>query len=135
MLVYLLTILVSTNVASSYESAQYLQSAVRDLRKLKLRRADTAMVSALPEVVPQKVPVQTKVDRRIRHGDEVPPISLTKGELAALYEAAITKGETLKLDTGDNTYINAAVHELDTSENQESHNYDLPKKTPRFNRN
>ncbi|KAJ8923506.1 hypothetical protein NQ315_010084 [Exocentrus adspersus] len=105
------------------ESAQYLQSAVRDLRKLNyrqtLRRADTAMVSAAATAAPQAdVPVASPA-RRIQHGDDVPPISLTKGELAALYEAAVAKGETLKLDTGDDSYIHAAVHELDSESHKE----------------
>lgn len=44
---------------------------------------------------------------------KVPPLALTKSDLAALYETAISKGETLKLGAGEDSYINAAVHELD----------------------
>lgn len=43
-------------------------------------------------------------------------MTLTKGELAALYQEAVRKGETLKLDTGDSDYIQAAVHHLDGEE-------------------
>lgn len=57
---------------------------------------------------------------------QVPPISLTKGELTALYEAAVAKGETLKLDTGDNSNIHAAVHELDSSESHKLSSYHSP---------
>lgn len=42
-------------------------------------------------------------------------MGLTKVELAALYQSAVAKGETLKLDTGDESYIHAAVHEIDES--------------------
>lgn len=64
----------STN---SLESSQYLQNAVRDLRKLNyrqtLRRADTAMVTASATAIPQAdisepAPI---VERRVQHGDEV----------------------------------------------------------------
>lgn len=52
-------------------------------------------------------------------------MSLTKGELLSLYENAIAKGDTLKLDAGDNTFVNAAVHELDEHEDH------LPLKEPK----
>lgn len=44
---------------------------------------------------------------------KVPPLSLTKSELAAIYESAVSKGETVKLGTGADSYIHAAVHEID----------------------
>lgn len=47
--------------------------------------------------------------------DGVPPLALTKGELAAMYEQAVAKGETLKLDTGNHEYVHALVHHLDDS--------------------
>lgn len=33
--------------------------------------------------------------------------------MAALYEKAVAKGEVVKLATGDNEYIQAAVHEIE----------------------
>ncbi|KAG5874260.1 hypothetical protein JTB14_028070 [Gonioctena quinquepunctata] len=97
------------------ESAQYLRNAVRDLRKLNLRptlvRADTAMATAPPSL-DEEEPEQPPVERRVQHGTEAPPLTLTKGELAALYESAIAKGETLHLDGGDNTFIHTAIHEI-----------------------
>nr|XP_023023885.1 uncharacterized protein LOC111512029 [Leptinotarsa decemlineata] len=108
------------------EGAHYLRSAVRDLRKLNSRqtlvRADTAMVSA-SSISDEEDLIQTPVERRIQHGTEVPPLSLTKGELAALYESAISKGETLQLDGGDDTLIHTAVHELDGSESSPFHSH------------
>lgn len=38
----------------------------------------------------------------------------------------MAKGETLQLDTGDNSHIHAAVHELDSSETHKSHSYHSP---------
>lgn len=46
--------------------------------------------------------------------------------MAALYQEAVSKGETLKLDTGDNEYVHAAVHHLDENappEDQASSSY------------
>lgn len=105
------------------ESAQYLRNAIRDLKYLKgrhgLQRIDATIVQQLtPDEEDDQIVVSTQkpVEKRIQlHTQNVPPLSLTKGELAALYESAVAKGETIKLDTGDNTYVHAAVHELDES--------------------
>ncbi|XP_056645265.1 uncharacterized protein LOC130450708 [Diorhabda sublineata] len=98
------------------ESSLYLQTAVRDLRRMNyrqtLRRADTLITKSTPR---QETPPS--------EGVVIPPLSLTKGELAALYESAIAKGETLKLDTGDNGYLHAAVHELDHEMSDSNHEH------------
>lgn len=52
---------------------------------------------------------------------KVPPLSFTKSELASLYQSAVAKGETLKLGTGDDSYIHAAVHELDEGSSINTH--------------
>ncbi|XP_050519460.1 uncharacterized protein LOC114324994 isoform X2 [Diabrotica virgifera virgifera] len=120
-IIILLLILCS---AKCQESAQYLQNAVRDLRRLNyrqtLRRADTLLAKKSVQdtpmpILPSDIPRTEHIERRAQHGppEVVPTLGLTKGELAALYENAIAKGETLKLDTGENSYIHAAVHELD----------------------
>lgn len=49
----------------------------------------------------------------MQHVEDVPPLTLTKGELTAIYEQAIAKGETVKVNTDDNGYVNALVHHID----------------------
>lgn len=49
----------------------------------------------------------------MQHVEDVPPLTLTKGELTAIYEQAVSKGETVKVNTGDNGYVNALVHHID----------------------
>lgn len=112
-------VITSSRLLQAQESAQYLHNAIRDLRYMKgrqtLKRVDTQAVQAIvPAQEPTLAPPQVS-ERRI-HNKSVPPLSLTKGELAALYEAAVSKGETVKLNTGDNSYIHAAVHEIDDNE-------------------
>lgn len=95
----LLAVLAGTH---AQEGAQYLHSAIADLRNLNAlhnRRADS-------------VPQQTRRVHRTGPGN-VPPLSLTKGELAALYESAVSKGHTVNIDHGDGPPIHAAVHELE----------------------
>lgn len=60
---------------------------------------------------------------------KVPPLTLTKSELASLYQSAVAKGETLKLGTGDDSYIHAAVHELEDGSPNSSHNGETPSST------
>ncbi|XP_044257499.1 uncharacterized protein LOC123006791 isoform X2 [Tribolium madens] len=109
-----LSILALSSLSQAQESAQYLHNAIRDLRYMKgrqtLKRVDTT-----PEPEPTAAPAPKPAERRMQGGKSVPPLSLTKGELAALYEAAVSKGETVKLDAGDNSYIHAAVHEMSDS--------------------
>ena len=122
MRLFIISFLVVTSIRliQAEEGAQYLQNAIRDLRYMKgrqtLKRVDTQVVQELvPENEPTAPPPTKIAERRIQNNKSVPPLSLTKGELAALYEAAVSKGDTVKLDAGDNTYIHAAVHELDES--------------------
>lgn len=87
---------------------QYLQSVVRSLKNLRqiqtFRRGDIAQIKEESE----------KIRRRShQYTDDVPPLTLTKGELVALYEQAASKGETIKLDTGNNEYLSAVVHHMD----------------------
>ncbi|XP_030756078.1 uncharacterized protein LOC115882272 isoform X2 [Sitophilus oryzae] len=88
----------------------YLQNAIRTLKNLKttrnIRRIDKHLTNEY----------NGGLSRSHQVSDEVPPLTLTKGELAALYQEAVRKGETLKLDTGDHEYIHAAVHHLDSEE-------------------
>lgn len=113
----------SSTISNCQESAQYLQNAVRDLRKMNfrqtLRRVDTKMVEeastieSIKDVIPSKPTIERRV---VQKSDQVPPLSLTKGELAALYENAVSKGDTIKLNAGDNSFVHAAVAELDGTE-------------------
>ncbi|XP_019868879.2 uncharacterized protein LOC109597556 isoform X2 [Aethina tumida] len=113
----------SSTISNCQESAQYLQNAVRDLRKMNfrqtLRRVDTKMVEeastieSIKDVIPSKPTIERRV---VQKTDQVPPLSLTKGELAALYENAVSKGDTIKLNAGDNSFVHAAVAELDGTE-------------------
>jgi hypothetical protein len=111
-----LLVITSIRLLQAQESAQYLQNAIRDLRYMKgrqtVKRVETVEAIA-PE--PEPTPAPTQIAERRIQNKSVPPLSLTKGELAALYEAAVSKGETVKLNAGDNSYIHAAVHELDES--------------------
>ncbi|EFA11883.2 hypothetical protein TcasGA2_TC004298 [Tribolium castaneum] len=117
-----LSILALSSLSQAQESAQYLHNAIKDLRYMKgrqtLKRVDTTAVQAIvpdPEPTSAPAPAPKAAERRMQGGKSVPPLSLTKGELAALYEAAVSKGETVKLNTGDNSYIHAAVHEMSDS--------------------
>ncbi|XP_060537067.1 uncharacterized protein LOC132708636 isoform X1 [Cylas formicarius] len=108
-------VLLLTSFSHCHESTQYLQSAVRSLRNLRniqtLRRADVAAVKASAQTT----------NRRNQYGDEVPPLTLTKGELTSLYETAMANGHSVKLDTGENGYIHAAVHHLDEAGHETQH--------------
>ncbi|CAH0562388.1 unnamed protein product [Brassicogethes aeneus] len=114
----------SKYICDCQEGSQYLQNAVRDLRKMNfrqtLRRADTKFLeesTKLPITDEENTPAA--IERRVVYQNgNVPPLTLTKGELAALYENAVHKGETIKLNAGDNSYVHAAVAELDGSESK-----------------
>lgn len=127
LLVLSILVLSSIRLLQAQESAQYLHNAIRDLRYMKgrqtLKRVDTTAVQAIvPDPEPTAAPTAQVAERRIHSNKNVPPLSLTKGELAALYEAAVSKGETVKLNTGDNSYIHAAVHEMSDSPSYVSEN-------------
>lgn len=112
---FLFTLLVVSSIPNfqAQESAQYLRNAIRDLRYMKgvrqsLKRVDTIETPSTPPPAHS-----TEAEDRNGRVQNVPPLTLTKGELAALYEAAVAKGETVKINSGGNSYIQAAVHELD----------------------
>lgn len=112
MRVRLLLLLMVSSVVSTHEGMEYLQSAISDLRNMNPvttnRRIDT--LRALPSALEEK-----------STDEPVPPIALTKGELAELYEAAVHKGKTIKLDTGHGGIVHAAVHEIDSSHESSDH--------------
>ncbi|KAL1493163.1 hypothetical protein ABEB36_011273 [Hypothenemus hampei] len=99
----IITLLVTSSSYCDETTQQYLESAVHSLKNLRSYRG---------EVSPLRKP---RINRRSQqYPDEaVPPLALTKGELSAMYEQAISKGETIKLSTGDNEYVNALVHHID----------------------
>lgn len=80
------------------EGAQYLYSAISELKSL----------NSVPKTNPVEVPNET---RKI-HRSEIPPLSLTKGELTALYETAISKGNAVKIDHVNGPSVHAAVHQM-----------------------
>lgn len=104
--VLLLVFMTSIGTLEAQEGAQYLQTAITELKNLNSfqnnRRVDPST---------QVAPVEAK-KRQISRSD-VPPLSITKGELAALYEAAVSKGKTVKINHGEGPHIHAAVHELE----------------------
>lgn len=113
---HLLVLLVFVGAVEAQEGAQYLETAIRTIKTLNNfhnRRIDLNN---------QKV---GKVEVR---SSDVPPLSLTKGELAELYEKAVNKGKLVKIENGNGPHIHAAVHEIeepaewnDDSEPSESH--------------
>ncbi|KAH1029970.1 uncharacterized protein LOC109540942 isoform X1 [Dendroctonus ponderosae] len=104
----LIMVFIVTSLSNCDETThQYLENAVRSLKSLRqletLSRTGTAKQAA-----------RSKIYRRShQYVDGVPPLALTKGELAAMYDQAVAKGETLKLDTGNHDYVHALVHHLD----------------------
>lgn len=85
--------------AHGQEGAQYLQTAIKAINNLQNnRRIDMD---------------RKKVGKVEVRSSDVPPLSLTKGELAELYEKAVNKGKLVKIEHGDGPHIHAAVHELD----------------------
>lgn len=80
------------------EGAQYLQTAIRAINSLQNRRMDLD---------------SKKVGKVEVRSSDVPPLSLTKGELADLYQNAVGNGKIVKIDHGDGPPIQAAVHEIE----------------------
>lgn len=98
---HLLVLLAFFGALEAQEGAQYLQTAIRELKRInnfQNRRIDLDA---------QKV---GKVEVR---SSDVPPLSLTKGELAELYENAVNKGKLVKIEHGEGPHIHAAVHEIE----------------------
>lgn len=97
---HLLVLFAFFGTLKAQEGAQYLQTAIREIKRInnfQNRRVDLDA---------QKV---GKVEVR---SSDVPPLSLTKGELAELYENAVSKGKLVKIEHGDGPHIHAAVHEI-----------------------
>ncbi|KAF7268484.1 uncharacterized protein LOC143197742 isoform X1 [Rhynchophorus ferrugineus] len=115
----LLVFLIITIGCCDETTQHYLQNAIRSLRRMKtnpnIKRIDTH-ISSEPK---------STYGRSHEFSDDAPPLTLTKGELAALYQEAVRKGDTLKLDTGDSEYIQAAVHHLDGEESVKEPSYFL----------
>lgn len=98
---HLLVLLTLIGTLEAQEGAQYLQTAIREIKRInnfQNRRIDLDT---------QKV---GKVEVR---SSDVPPLSLTKGELAELYEDAVNKGKLVKIEHGEGPHIHAAVHEIE----------------------
>lgn len=67
-------------------------------------------------ITSRRVTTSTRRDDHQNYvGNRPPALQLTKGELAALYETALSKGKTIKFDAGNHTYTQALVHELPSS--------------------
>ncbi|KAL3289465.1 hypothetical protein HHI36_022888 [Cryptolaemus montrouzieri] len=122
-----LFILISVKTSSSDEGAQYLRNVIRDLKNLKDKSHARKVMhtqSNLVDLLPITSSPEPYLNRRFH--ENVPDLSLTKGELATLYQNAVSKGHTVQLDTGDDTLVDAAVHEIDSSDqdvyNPDHHN-------------
>ncbi|CAH1129046.1 unnamed protein product [Ceutorhynchus assimilis] len=97
----LIMVLTLATLSTTDETTQrFLENAVRNLKHL--RQLQTGENTENPTV-----------RRNYQYAESVPPLSLTKGELTDLYQQAVAKGETIKLDTGEHEYVNAVVHHLD----------------------
>lgn len=110
---HLLVLFAFVGTLEAQEGAQYLQNAIKRISSFQDRRID---------LVAQKIG-----EVEVRSSD-IPPLSLTKGELAALYEKAVSKGKLVKIENGNGPHIHAAVHEIEEpaewdegSETSESH--------------
>ncbi|XP_050314027.1 uncharacterized protein LOC126748692 isoform X2 [Anthonomus grandis grandis] len=114
-----ITLVISSLSRCDETTQQYLENAVRSLKNL--RQLQTFKRVDIPE--DNLKPFENLNNRRSQpqYSEGVPPLSLTKGELAALYEQAVSKGESLKLDTGDSEYVHAVVHHLDEDKPADSH--------------
>lgn len=89
-------LIASLGTLQAQEGAQYLETAIKHLSNFQNnRRADLR---------------GNKVEVR---SSDVPPLSLTKGELAELYEKAVNKGKLVKIENGNGPHIHAAVHEIE----------------------
>ncbi|XP_045482483.1 uncharacterized protein LOC123686417 isoform X2 [Harmonia axyridis] len=115
--VIFLLFLTSVKITTTQESAQYLRNVIRDLKALKDRSTARRIVNIdrTQDDVFSTIAPEQYINRRAQKGD-VPELSLTKGELASLYQEAVSKGHTVQLETGEDTYVNAAIHEVEDSE-------------------
>lgn len=106
-------VLMVLQASVAQESAQYLESVISNLKgsvnvkhhvKNNVRRSDHH------ETIPPT-------------GTTVPSLALTKGELTALYEAALNKGQAVTLNNAHGTNLQALVHEIDQSPQSSSNAY------------
>ena len=85
------------------QSSQYLKSAIDDLKDINSRRT------------------QRRNDRLGNVKDNIPTLSLTRHDLAKLYQTAVKKGQTVSLDSHSGPHMEAAVYEI---EDPKYNNYD-----------
>ncbi|KAF5296886.1 hypothetical protein FQR65_LT10152 [Abscondita terminalis] len=88
------------------ESAQYLKSSIGSLEKINRdqsrRRIDTLQLKHSDEKL-----------KKSDSSEKVPMLSLTKGELATLYESAVANQQYVKSEDPNYPYSNTVVHEID----------------------
>lgn len=113
MRVRVLLLFMAASVCGAHEGMEYLQSAIKDLKNMNPvpsnRRVDSLQTIPTPDHEFKSLP------------QPVPTLGLTKGELTELYESAINRGKTIKLDTGDGDLVHAAVHEIDSVHEPSDH--------------
>ncbi|KAK4871621.1 hypothetical protein RN001_015745 [Aquatica leii] len=88
------------------ESAQYLQNVIWNLEN-KISEDQTRRRIDTSQLKTSDVKIQKNGSQK------VPMLSLTKGELAALYESAVENHQYLKPDTPNSPYVNTVVHEIE----------------------
>lgn len=96
--VFLVVLVAGATYGGTQEGALYLHNAISELKNL----------NSLSKTKTVDVPNET---RKIHRAD-IPPLTLTKGELTALYETAISKGNAVKIDHIGGPSVQAAVHHL-----------------------
>lgn len=109
-ILFVIFVLREVRLAKSQESAQYLRSAMINLENRKYgvqsrRKLDNFPIKPAETIIPKDTSQNT-----------VPMLSLTKGELAALYEAAVSKQQyetsnTDDLET-DASFFKPIIHQL-----------------------
>lgn len=82
-----LLFLTSVKVSTTQESAQYLRNVIRDLKALKDRSTARRIVNI--DTSQDDFSTEQYINRRVQKSD-IPELSLTKGELASLYEEAVS---------------------------------------------
>lgn len=97
-LVLLIVSVAGAACVGAQEGALYLHNAISELKNL----------NSISKIKPVDVPNETRKIHRV----DIPPLSLTKGELSALYETAISKGNAVKIDNFGAPSLQAAVHHL-----------------------
>lgn len=117
-IVLMVSVLASVPTGVTQESAQYLESAISNLKDRLNVKQNFRRIDNFP---PAKVSQETAQPS----GTTVPSLALTKGELTALYEAALNKGQTVTLNNAQGTNLQALVHEIDQApQSSNSHHAD-----------